>query len=299
MNENISPHIYHVGRPLGEFKKPYQDTDRTFAGQRLENDVEEADYKHCTLINIGFKEVTFRNSKFFNCIFVGCYFRRAQLKNCSFQGCQFFDCKFPRISISVCDFRYSSFSGCQISFSEIEHSLPTEPNLKEELSRNLAQESLRLGLFQESKRYKTVRINAHEQHLKAAFCGDSQWYKDHFDTRAQIYAFFEWLLSMINRHLWGYGEKIWTLIRNLILLIVTFSVIFSLVKEELIHESGKSITFIDIMYFSLENTLPAGVSSGITAVGGKAQLIAGLESLVGVVITALFAAYIFRWSIQR
>ena len=298
MNNIITSTSYHIGRPLGEIRQPHKEIDRTFAGQRLEEEVEDADYKHCTFINIGFKEVKFKNSIFFNCIFVGCYFRRAQFKNTSFQGCQFIDCKFPRISISVCDFRYSNFTGCQISFSEIEHSLPSEPNLMEDLSRNLALESLRLGLYQEAKRYKTVRINAHEKHLKAAFCGNSQWYKDHFDICARICAFLEWLLSLINRRMWGYGEKISTLVLNLILLLFIFPVVFFLCRQELVHLSGKMITIIDIFYFSLENVLPAGVVSGVIATGGIAQLLAGLESFIGVVFTALFAAYIFR-SIQR
>ena len=36
------------------------------------------------------------------------------------------------------DFYYVRFSGCQVAFDEMEHSLPSEPNIREELCRNLA-----------------------------------------------------------------------------------------------------------------------------------------------------------------
>lgn len=300
MSNNITSTNYHIGRPLGQFKPPYHEVDQTFAGQRLEGiEIEDADYKHCTFINLGFKEVKFKEVQFFNCIFVGCYFRRAHIINSSFQGCRFIDCEFPRIAINCCNFSYSNFSGCQILFSEIKHSLPSEPNLREDLTRNLTLESLRLGLYQEAKRYKIVRINAHEKHLKAAFCGDSKWYRDHFDMVARTGAFCEWFLSLINRWLWGYGEKMFSLLRNFALLCIIFPVLFFLCKEELTHETSKAITIKDVFYFSLENVLPAGINSHITATGGLTQLLAGLESFLGVVLIAFFAAYLFRWSIQR
>ena len=276
------------------------DIDRTFAVQRLEKiEVEDANYKHCTFINVGFKEVKFKNSEFFNCIFVGCYFRRTQFFNCSFLGCNFIDCKFPYISINSCDFRYSNFRDCQILFSEIKHSLPSEPNLREDLSRNLALESQKLGLHQEAKRYKTIRMNAHEEHLKAAFFGESTWYQEHFDMIARTRAFFEWLISRVNGCLWGYGEDIFILIRNLAIVLILFPLLFFLCSGELEHKSGHTITSQDIFYFSLENILPAGVVSGVTATGRITQLLAGLESFIGVLLTALFAMYIFRWSLQR
>ena len=182
----------------------------------------------------------------------------------------------------------------------MEYNLPSEPNLREELARNLSLESSRLGLSREARRYRIAEINAHEEHLWAATWGKSQWYKDHFDTIARIMAFSERVGSLLNRWLWGYGERAFVLVRNLlILVIIVFPALFYFFKDQLTHVSGRQIELLDIFLFSLENLVPADVSSGVNASSLMTRLLAGLESLFGVVAVALFAAYIFRWSLHR
>lgn len=207
MSDPIILSSYQLGRPLSELTDPFQDQDKAFAAQRLDGRrVEGASFQHCTFANLSFKEATLQAGTFLNCVFIGCYFRRAQLINCRFTGCHFFDCNFAHVAVNGCDFRFSVFRGCQISFSEMVFSLPSEPNLREELARNLALESSRLGLSQESRSYRMTEIKAHEEHLKAAFLGSSQWYREHFDTLRRAWAFSQWFLSLLNRWLWGYGE---------------------------------------------------------------------------------------------
>ena len=74
---------------------------------------------------------------------------------------------------------------------------------------------------------------------------------------------------------------------------------FFIFREQLSLPSGKVITFLDTLYFSLENVVPAGIVSEMVAIGPMARILAGLESLFGVVAVALFAAYVFRWSLHR
>lgn len=161
---------YHLGRPVAALETPYSGSDKAFAAERHDGAViDSPSYKHCTFANLSFKEAKFKGGRFLDCIFIGCYFRRAELTNCGFVGCRFFDCNFSHIALKSCDFRHSIFRGCQVTYSEIEYSLPTEPNLREELTRNLSVESSRLGLSREARRYRMAEIHAHEQHL------DERW----------------------------------------------------------------------------------------------------------------------------
>ena len=295
------PSEYHLGRSLEELESPYSDTDKVFAAQRYDDKViHSPKYEHCTFVNISFKGAKLTDGHFLDCIFVGCYFRRAELTNCRFVGCRFFDCNFNYVSLKSCDFRFSIFRGCQVAHSEMEYNLPREPNLREELARNLSVESSRLRLSREAKRYRIAEIRAHEEHLKAALLGKSQWYREHFVGFARVSAFLEWGLSLLNRWLWGYGEHAMVLIRNfLVLAFLIFPILFHAVKHQLSHTSGRPAGLIDLLYFSLENIIPAGFASGIEATGSVTRLLAGVESLFGVVTAALLAAYIFRWSLHR
>ncbi len=301
MTDASVANAYHLGRPVAVFGAPYSETDKVFAAQRINGAViDSANYQHCTFANLSFKEAKLKSGAFLDCVFIGCYFRRAEFTNCRFVGCRFFDCNFSHIALKSCDFRFSIFYGCQVPFSEFEYSLPTEPNLREELTRNLSVESSRLGLSREARRYRMAEIHAREQHLLAAISGSSQWYREHFDGLGRFKACVEWLLSLMNRWLWGYGERVVVLVKNLFLLaFVVFPVLFYIFKDELSHSSGRSVSFLDSVHFSLENVMPAGIVSEIVAGGSMTRFLAGLESLFGVVAVALFAAYIFRWSLHR
>jgi len=301
MTASNGPSVYHLGRPLAVFEAPYLGSDKAFAAQRHDETVIKSPrYEHCTFANLSFKGAKFKSGTFIDCIFIGCYFRRAELTDCHFIGCRFFDCNFNHIALKSCDFRFSVFRRCHVAYSELEYSLPREPNLREELARNLSVESSRLGLSKEARRYRIAEIRAHEEHLRAAILGKSQWYKDHFDGLGRFQAFLEWMLSLLNRWLWGYGEHAGVLVRNLIVLaFFVFPILFHIFKDQLSHTSERPIEILDPLFFSLENVIPAGVVSGIVATGSTTRFLAGLESLFGVVAIALFAAYVFRWSLHR
>lgn len=292
---------YHLGRPMGELKEPFKDQDKVFAAVRLDGQkIADADFKHCTFANISFKQVTLKNAEFLDCVFIGCYFRRAEITNARFTGCRFIDCKFPHVTVKSCDFRQSSFRGCQIAYSEMVYMLPPEPNLREEISRNLAVESAALGLYSESRKYRMAEIQAREKHLKAAFLGKSQWYKDHFDFIGRVQAFFQWLLSLINGSVWGHGERAWVLIRNLLLIsLLFFPVLFFIFRHDLEQRSNGTVGPLQYIYYSIENIIPSGIESDVIAVGGIARFLAGLESFLGIVVLALFASYLFRWILHR
>ena len=301
MGRGTESTAYYLGRPIAELSEPYKGKDKVFAAVRLDGQrIANANFEHCTFANIHFKQVILEKSIFLHCVFIACYFRRAELKNAKFTGCKFIDCNFPHVIIKACDFRYSSFRGCQVPYSEMAYSLPSEPNLREEITRNLALESAALGLSSESRKYRLAGIRAREEHLSAAFYAKSQWYKDHFDIIARALALIQLSLSLLNRWFWGYGERSWALIRNLLLIsLVLFPAVFYLFRHDLKHSSGGSVGLGQIFRYSIDNVIPGGIESGVVAVGGMVWLFAALESFCGIVAIALFASYIFRWSLHR
>ena len=131
---------YLVGRDPGQWPSgTSQAEDVVFAAVRKDGSrLEGMEFRHCTFANVSFKEATLEKCRFTDCVFLDCYFRRTKLSETAFIGCKFVGCDFPRVTIQSCDFKYSRFEGCALPFGELEHSLPREPNLREELTRGLA-----------------------------------------------------------------------------------------------------------------------------------------------------------------
>ena len=296
---NIS--AYSLGRAFEELIDPYKGQDLVSGGQRLDDQkILHADYKHCTFVNHSFLKTKIQNGNFLNCIFIGCYFRRGELQNTRFIGCRFIDCNFSHISLKSCDFKYSVFHGCQLPFDEFVHCLPSEHNLREEITRNLAIESSNLGLAREARSYRMKKIRAHEQHLRAAVRGSSKWYQEHYDYLRRGIALVQLLFSFLNRYLWGYGERSWVLVINLLIVsLIIFPVPFYLLRDQLSHASYGAPGIMKIILFSFENIIPGGNICDVVAVGSTVRVLAGIESIIGVISIALFASYIFRWSLHR
>jgi Pentapeptide repeats (9 copies) len=292
---------YVLGREVVPLEPPYGGRDYVFAAARLDGEsMQGVAFQHCTFANVSFKEATLNELKFDNCVFIGCYFRRANLTNAFFAGCRFIDCAFPRMAIRGCDFRYCSFSNCFIPFSEMQLSLPKEPNLRQDIARNLAIEAGRLGYPDDARLYRMCAIASREQDLKFAMTGATEWYRQHYDAIRRIAAFFGFVGSVLNRWLWGYGENAWVLIRNyLCLAMLIFPVLYYGMRAQLGTTLPSNIRFVDVFLFSLENIMSPGVHSGVFPNSTLMRICAGTESLLGVVIAGLFISYLFAWVSEK
>ncbi|MGA9473664.1 MAG: hypothetical protein WBV36_14455 [Terriglobales bacterium] len=145
-----------------------------------------------------------------------------------------------------------------------------------------------------------AEIRARETNLRAAVLGRSYWYREHYDPVARAVALGGLILSLLNRWLWGYGQRSWVLVLNLAIAgFGIFPSIFYLLREGIQKTPLQQVTVSDLFYFSLENILPTGIHSGIEAVSLGTRIAAGTEAVIGVVAFALFASYIYRWSLHR
>ena len=170
MEDTLAATAYLLGRKRGRLTSAtLVGQDLLFVAERLDGiNLQGGDFAHCTFANISFKDSNLTNIRFSNCTFIGCYFRKTNLKGCDFSGCRFIACDFPKVAVRSCYFRYAHFDECFIGASEIHHSLPQEPNIREELARNLANAAASEGFFKEARAFRLIEIRAREQDLKAA-----------------------------------------------------------------------------------------------------------------------------------
>ena len=240
-NNQASCHV--LGRQLTSLRGTTSGSDLAFGSERKEAEsLENWDFEHCTFAHVSFKDSTIRNAHFINCVFVACYFRGSTLANSHFTGCRFVDCNFNRTIVQSSQFKYSSFHRCQISFAELQHSLPREPNLREMLARNLFLESRGLGLRSEAREYRLAALQALEEHLRAAIVSESEWYKTHFDARARLRARFQLRLSRLNFWFWRYGESAWALFGSTAVLgLFLFPLLFYITGDGIARTNGERV----------------------------------------------------------
>ncbi len=275
--------------------------DRLFAAQRLDGSkVTCKHFRHCTFANVSFKDVELSHCEFMDCTFIGCYFRMSRIRDCRFAGSKFHGCQFPRVSVQSCDFRYASFDGCLIPYSEMEYNLPSEPNLRRELTAILAHASEMLGLTKEARNYRLQSIKAQESHLWAAVRSASSWYQNHYPGIRRWGALISLLASRTNGLLWGYGERWSVLLRNFVLLTLAFFPVLLWVFRDGLHiQEQSNVGISDIMWLSMRTILPGASPSDVVAISNATKAILTAEIFCGVVIVGLFVALLFRAILRR
>jgi hypothetical protein len=201
--------------------------------------------------------------------------------------------------LQASDFKYIDFRGCYIPYAEMKHALPTAPNLRQDLAAVLAREAGAMGATADARRYRLEALKARDAHLLAGIKADSEWYRDHFTDLARVLAAGRLLASKANGTLWGHGERIWVLLRNLVLLgFVVYPILFFLVRSKIHKPSGAPLSLGDYIYLSLINLIPGRDYLALT-LGGTARLIALTEVIVGFVFTGLLVAMLLRWTLRR
>lgn len=302
----MTAEAYFHGRATGVVQSPFKGSNQLFAGQRLDGQIiTSAAYEHCTFANISFKEAKLEDGRFVNCVFVACFFRKTDIRSSNFSSCRFIDCEFPGASFSGCDFRYTRFVGCYIPVDDIEHNLPSEPNLREHLSRNLAREAALLGDPHAARRFRLLEVSAREENGWAAVIGKTKWYRDHYDIRARITTLLRLVGSVLNRVLFGYSERLWVLMRNFAL--ATFLVFPSFYFFSIGGLSGLTLIGTPVQQstvwaafeFSVKNAVVGALASQVDAVTFAVRAAAAVQIVLTAIWASLVASYLFRWSLQR
>ena len=293
--------VYLVGREIGDWPTEADPVKNLVFAAVFKDcaSLEGFVFEHCTFANVSFKEATIRNCQFVNCAFLSCYFRKSLLIGSMFIGCKFISCEFPRVSVQSCDFKYSRFENCVLPYDEMEHSLPREPNLREELANGLAIAADAKGFQRDRRRYRLTAIQAQREHLQAAVMGQSEWYNSHYSGVRKLIALGQLLGNHLLEVLWGHGEKPLVLVRNiLILTFLAFPLVLWFLRDSL-HGSTGSLEIGDLIWLSVATFISVESVNVVIADGTLVRLVLTLEAFLGLVALGLLVSLLVRWMLKR
>ena len=295
------PGAFLVGRATGDWPEasvPAQDL--LFAAIRKDGEsLKGLVFAHCTFANVSFKDVELNHCRFINCAFLNCYFRKTQLVGSSFVGCKFISCEFPKARIQSCDFKYSRFDSCALTFDELEHSLPREPNLREALCHELAIASDILGIYRDARKYRLKAIEARQEHLKAAVLSQSEWYESHYPGVRRVRALLAWVGHSLNGVIWGHGEKWQVLLRNLVILALGIFPLLLWLSRPGLSVGGDVPGIGELIWLSVTTMIPVSGLSAVEVTSLQARVILVTEGFVGIVTAGLFVALLVRGILRR
>lgn len=194
---------------------------------------------------IGCKEVTIKYCELKQNFFRECYFRKTKFTKSDLTGCKFISCNFSKATFENSTLDYVSFENCAVNFEDIKDSLPKELNLKKEICKNLAMEHLKLGNTSQYKKFLFEEREVSRKYYLNIFKYTDNYIKKNYnnlDDRAL--GLVKYCLITFDKYLWGYGEKLSTIIKNIFLINIFCYIYF---KFYLYKNSSTSIGIKDLI----------------------------------------------------
>lgn len=247
-----------------------------------------------------FKNLGLKNAKFKNCwinhtIIEDCYLKKAEFTNVDFTGTKFINCDLKRASFKSCNLRYTSFSKCKLNIPEILGSLPSEPNIKLALLKELRRNENEMGEEKSADFLLIKEIEEERILLKERFLARTSYFRVYENTFSRCGAFIKYILSIINDLIWGHGLKIFRLVRSTISAILFFAIVIFMSNQNYLGITNKEITlnFGQSLYLSLITFGTAGYGP-YTPITTISKAIFAIENILGLIFMGLFTAAIYR-----
>lgn len=263
--------------------------DKEFKGNRLL-------ISQSSFAKMGFRESKFYYSRITHSTFIDCYFKKTVFENCDFTGCKFINCTFDEVIMINCRLDYTAYVGTTIEYNAIYHNLPkNEYNLRHNLCRNLALESLKAGKPDEYRKFYFEEKRSSEKHYWEMIRQNQDWYRGHYSTWDRIIGLGHLLSSLFNKVLWGYGEKLTHLIGVMLTVMLAFTLIYwnmgSIFKVENLKEYT-NLRLIESLYLSVSNFFT--VTPNIQSQNVSYNWLASIEGAIGIILVGFFSAALFR-----
>ena len=252
--------------------------------------------KTSSFLRLGLKESSFSDCSFTQSNFEESYFRKADFKNIRFTGSSFKYCNFDKANFQTCDFRYCRFYYCKLPVNEIIACLPAEPNLRRDLARNLRANFELLADKKSADIFLDIEIQASEEELKAIFLSKTEYYKQHYNSVAQINSGLKFLISKLSGIVWGYGHRVSRLLFSYFLITCLYSLISYFGKLQffiLDSDTSRPLTIMESVYLGFSKAVGTSVPSIIPATFG-AKILYLSQNFIGAIFLALLAATIYR-----
>ena len=174
-------------------------------------------------INVGIKNAKIQDSSLTQVIFDDVYGRNAEFENVDFTGSTFRNCNFKKAKFNGCTFKYCKFYNTELPVSEIIRCLPTEPNLREELSKSLKVNFSQLGDKKNSDKFLDLEIKAQQVEMFEIFKSRTKYYKERYDQIDRIEYLLKYLFSRAGGLIYGHGFKIQRLVFSFLVFILFLS----------------------------------------------------------------------------
>lgn len=288
-------HLTQV-KDIQENKKKYENI--VLANERIDKNWNSENYiiNNSTFAKMGFREARFLNDDLRFNVFIDCYFKRARFEDVNLTGCIFINCNFDEITLMNTTFDYCKFEGCFIQYKYLIQTLSSRPNIRWELCKNMSLECLRLGHEDEYRKYYFEEKKASEQYyLKKFWHKGSETYYKKYNGIDQLSGLSNYIVSKLNKFLWGYGERLSRLIFNMILVIIMFALGYYFGID--IVTKNQQMTWGTATYMSLSNFFT--VSCDYIPEGVIYKTLSVLEGGVGIVLMGFFVAALFRYINRR
>lgn len=249
--------------------------------------------KNSTFSNIGFKKSQFMQCDFSFSVFIDCYFKRAELNQVKFQSCKFINCNFEGAVFVDCNFHYAEFENCYIPYSAMKENLPHErENVNGALCRNLSIQCLDLGAVEDYKQYLFEERKSGEIHEIRKLFHPSESYYNKYSFFDGIKGLLYFLRSKASKYLWGYGEKMSVLIRNIILVIFGYAIPYSFHIDNMIEHKLMHNDYLSAIYLSACTFFSANIKVNEQNLIWNCILLS--EHILGAILIGFFGAALFR-----
>lgn len=257
--------------------------------------LDDANLPLCQFERVGLKGAAIKRSKLTQCRFTDTYFRLAKFDDVDFTGTTFRNCNLDRATFRGCNFRYCQFENTLVNPGEIAANLPTEPNLRRDLARNLRQNFESLGDRRSADMFLTYEISAEEEELWARVRSRTEHYKNKYNGWDRFFAFCQYIGLKFSGVTWGYGYRIRRLFVSYLILVAALGLVVYLFKFQFVdtQHNLQSLAFWEAIYQSFAETLGSMTTPFVPESIG-ARTIQIVQRFTGTLFLALLAAAAYR-----
>ena len=258
-------------------------------------EIENVNVRLSTFSRLGIKNAIIKAGSITQCIFEDVYGRRAKFYNVNFTGSIFRNCNFELSTFRSCTLNYCEFSNTQLPYREIISCLPMEPNIREELARNLKTNYLGLGQKDIADVFLDIEIKAKEERMLEIIKSNTSYYKENYTQLDVLKAFFQFLLSKSRRYITGDGYCIKNIVISFFIIIGIYSIILTIINPPFIYSNVnvQSIDLIKACKIVLSETIQyPHIKYSPESMSGKVVLL--ISRITGILYLGLISATFYR-----
>jgi hypothetical protein len=273
--------------------EPARGTERGLLFERVSFEsqaIKLKDYIQCRFEDAYFKEAQFHHCDFYHTRFVNCYFRGASFSGTNFRGCLFDSCNFEGAKFHDCDLEYSEFSNSRIKYGQLSGCFPKWPNVLLRFARSLRKNAESLGDREEHRKFLFLELQASELHDLNVFTKYDNYYQKYTFVE-RVGALKRWVLTWIERLVWGHGEKWSRVIWTAVVIACFFAVLLRFTDAR--FQNMPNQTFWNLLGISVGNMVGANYVT-IAPANTWARVVLLSERASGLVVFGFLIASLYR-----